>query len=314
MMDEFLEDSLLSLEVDGYCIVNGVMSEDEAAAILESVTRTLASDRYLSSGGGSTFINFDQSFVSHLTHPRILGLAERLFGPVGTHTRIAATSPNIQLPSGECGGSGTLGDPEGFHADWPWSQGGSNRPTAAHAPASSTHATGMTMQAPLPDVLIDLQTFFLLTDFTAANGGTHVCPGTHRLNNNPNSKLRKFTMPRQTERQIVAKAGSVLCFDNRLWHKAGKNYSDAPRAFLGVKYVPAWLNLHIRRPDSVEHRIQLESTGEVWGHWPYVDSEVYDRLPRTVQPLFRHWVAREWVMSTADSRRAIYEPQPQPRL
>jgi ectoine hydroxylase-related dioxygenase (phytanoyl-CoA dioxygenase family) len=77
----------------------------------------------------------------------------------------------------------------------------------------------------------------------------------------------------------VAKAGSVLVFDNRLWHKGGRNLSSGKRAFLGVKYIPSWLNIHIRRPDSVEHRIQAESVGAFWGHWPFVDSAVFDALP-----------------------------------
>jgi hypothetical protein len=79
----------------------------------------------------------------------------------------------------------------------------------------------------LPDVLADLQTFWLLTDFSTENGGTHsVCilkkaepkltrsrsclgthivPGTQRAGNNPNSKVAPFNRPRPTERQVVSR-------------------------------------------------------------------------------------------------------------
>jgi ectoine hydroxylase-related dioxygenase (phytanoyl-CoA dioxygenase family) len=49
---------------------------------------------------------------------------------------------------------------------------------------------------------------------------------------------------------VEAAAGSVLVFDNRLWHKGGKNLSSGKRAFLGIKYIPSWLNIHIRRCGS----------------------------------------------------------------
>jgi hypothetical protein len=104
------------------------------------------------------------------------------------------------------------------------------------------------------------------------------------------------------------------------------------------------------RPDSVEHRIQQEyGGGGVHGHCecgcvfcpcslacslvvfffvcesadekapplssgPYVDSAVFDRLPAEAQPLFRHWLAREWVMTAEDAARAINVAAPQPRL
>ena len=55
--------------------------------------------------------------------------------------------------------------------------------------------------------------------------------------------------------------------------------------------MPWWLNLHCRRPDSVELRIQADVMPEgasVFGGWPFVRGAVYDALPPKVQPLFRH--------------------------
>ena len=50
--------------------------------------------------------------------------------------------------------------------------------------------------------------------------------------------------------------------------------------------VPWWLNLHCRRPDSVEMRIQEEampSGSNVFGGWPFVRAAVYDQLPINVR-------------------------------
>lgn len=70
------------------------------------------------------------------------------------------------------------------------------------------------------------------------------------------------------------------------------------------------LNIHARRPDSVEHRIQREQGGiEPWGHWPFVLPEAYEKIAREAQPLFRHWVATEWVMSLEDARRSAAVPK-----
>ena len=154
----------------------------------------------------------------------------------------------------------------------------------------------------LPRIIVqmtDIQAFFMLTDFSENNGGTMVRPGSHRHAVAPNGTPPDHPLmaPHSGELQVVAPAGSVLLFDGRLWHKTSTNRTAGPRIFIGVKYVPWWLNLHCRRPDSVELRIQesaMPAGSSVFGGWPFVRAAVYDRLPPNVQPLFTHWVDREW--------------------
>eukprot|EP01050_Picozoa_sp_SAG11_P018544 SAG11_NODE_2819_length_2940_cov_31.391059_4_plen_138_part_00 len=81
-----------TVQVDGYTVVPAVLTAQQAASILRSVETTLASEAYALSVPGSTFVNFDQSYVPFLADPRVLGIAEQLFGPAGSHTRIASTS------------------------------------------------------------------------------------------------------------------------------------------------------------------------------------------------------------------------------
>ena len=123
-----------------------------------------------STRGHSCFVNFSQVWTRYLVEPRVLGLAEALFGPLGTHTRVAATSAVVAEPSGLAHGASRFGVVEGFHADWPWSQ---SAPGEALLPSVQPQPQGV--GAPrLPDVVMDLQTFWLLTDFTDSNGATHV--------------------------------------------------------------------------------------------------------------------------------------------
>ena len=182
--------------------MEGVIPPDEVGPLLRSVEATLADPDYVA--GHSAFVNFNQDFARYLADPRVLGIAERMFGPAGSHTRVAATSANLQPPSGQPPPTPgeQLGSSSGFHADWPWSQ--------------SEHAT---VQGPrgLPDVTMDVQTFFMLSEFTEQNGATHIIPGSHRAAGNPNSQEDRYTRPRPTEMRVLGKAGSVFVFDNRLW-------------------------------------------------------------------------------------------------
>jgi ectoine hydroxylase-related dioxygenase (phytanoyl-CoA dioxygenase family) len=61
---------------------------------------------------------------------------------------------------------------------------------------------------------------WMLDDFTDENGGTRLIPKSHLDSEMPKSW------------DTIAgegKAGSVLCFDGRLWHGTGANSTDAPR-------------------------------------------------------------------------------------
>eukprot|EP01046_Picozoa_sp_COSAG06_P030882 COSAG06_NODE_2965_length_6019_cov_17.166723_1_plen_61_part_10 len=46
---------------------------------------------------------------------------------------------------------------------------------------------------------------------------------------------------------MVAKAGSVLVQDSRLWHTGGVNTSDAVRTSVVVRYAPWWLSVEFGR-------------------------------------------------------------------
>ena len=57
-----------------------------------------------------------------------------------------------------------------------------------------------------------------------------------------------------------------------------------------MRYAPWWLNLDVLMPGSEEQMRMGEEAGYLTNNVPPVPSEVYERLPSKVQPLFRHWV------------------------
>ena len=78
-----------------------------------------------------------------------------------------------------------------------------------------------------------LSAMWALDDFTAANGGTLVVPGSH---------LGQEVRPDPAAAvPVEMPAGSVLLFVGRLWHAAGANVTDQPRLGVLIDYVKPWL-------------------------------------------------------------------------
>ena len=79
--------------------------------------------------------------------------------------------------------------------------------------------------------------FYLLDDFTAARGGTHVVPGSHRWS----EEYRVTPPPREFIKEVEAPAGSVFAFDGRIWHGTGINIEGHPRRRLGAFCCLPWM-------------------------------------------------------------------------
>ena len=85
-----------------------------------------------------------------------------------------------------------------------------------------------------PDYDVQCNTIWAMNDFTAANGGTRLVPGSHRFED-------RLEM---TEEQTVAAempAGSVLFYTGKLYHGGGANHSDAVRYGLNITYAVSWV-------------------------------------------------------------------------
>ena len=87
---------------------------------------------------------------------------------------------------------------------------------------------------PFPaDYHVQCNTMWALTDFTAANGATHIAPGTSAMDDTAAASIDEIRaeMPR----------GSVLFYDGKVLHGGGANTSDAARQGVNITYAVGWV-------------------------------------------------------------------------
>ena len=90
---------------------------------------------------------------------------------------------------------------------------------------------------PLPDVVLAVQTVWMLDDFTQENGATKVVPGSHRT-------LRKPAWgyePMDGEIALTAPAGSLALWLSHTWHRVGANVTDRPRRAIIGYFTQSWV-------------------------------------------------------------------------
>ena len=88
-----------------------------------------------------------------------------------------------------------------------------------------------------PHAPMMVTSMWALTDFTAANGGTHYIPGSHRLPVIPDVELEHHDV-----RPLQMPAGAVMIFHGSLWHGGGPNTTaDEWRLGVNVQYCPGFV-------------------------------------------------------------------------
>ena len=131
-------------------------------------------------------------------------------------------------------------------------------------------------------------TIWALTDFTEANGATHVVPGSQDwpLDRNPKSPDEGI--------QAVMSCGSVLCYSGTVIHGGGANRSDAARTGINITYCLGWLrqeeNQFLSCPPEIAKDLDPELTdllGYTMGNYAlgyYSHPQMVDGLPDTLPP------------------------------
>lgn len=81
-----------------------------------------------------------------------------------------------------------------------------------------------------PPVVVNAM--WMISDYTEANGATHLVPGSHL-----SGALPAPTVPHEVpSARAIAPAGSVVLWDGRTWHSAGENKSNEPRYGITTYY------------------------------------------------------------------------------
>lgn len=114
------------------------------------------------------------------------------------------------------------------------------------------------VRPPLKAFPIGLNVFFFLDDFSKANGGTRVLPGSHKPGIAP---MNIFS----TEETIAAEgpAGSALLFESRLWHGTGANTTSHPRRAIIVYFVRSWVRPYENMTLSVRPEILEKASDRI---------------------------------------------------
>ncbi len=259
-----IEAILATLKRDGFALMKGVIPRDEIAGVRESIVETVQAHSSLPAPNGvvTGLLRKNQAMIPYLKHPRIMAVIARLFGD----------HPRISMLTALVNGPGIARGP--VHADWPFNQN-----ARAH------------VQAPYPDVLMNMVTMWMATDYTADNGGTTVIPGSHKRDHSPFKGGAQDPMkPFPGEVQLIGQAGDVGLFDARTWHAIAENRTPEERIGFIVRYAPWWLTLQPLRPGTLDRRQIVDANDGSDAKVEPVPRAVYERLPEDVQALVYHMV------------------------
>ena len=197
-------DVLADLDRDGYSIVPGILSRDEAATIRDELTRIADEIPY----GRNAFEGFHTRRIYALfrktrllddaaTHPLLLGVLDEVL-----HEYQLSAPTGIQIGPGE--------------------------------PAQVLHHDDAVYPLPRPHEQVVLTCMLPFDDFTERNGATRLVPGSHRWTDrrpDESTEIKIAEMP----------AGSVMFYLGTLWHGGGANNSDRPRLGVVLEYAASWL-------------------------------------------------------------------------
>ena len=209
---------IAALRQEGYLVLEGLLSEDkltEVRAEMDGIHRTTPL-------GITDFEGFHTKRVYNLmakarsvdalcTHPQILAICE---GYLESQIQLNSATGITILPD---------------------------------ETSQELHRDDVPYPLPRPRPPLVVGTLWAIDDYTVANGGTQIVPGSHTAT--------AEHVPPDPPHTIVMPAGSVLLFDGGLWHCGGANTSNQQRRAISLNYCCAWL----RQQENAYLSIPLET-------------------------------------------------------
>jgi hypothetical protein len=124
---------------------------------------------------------------------------------------------------------------------------------------------------PFPDFTMAITALWMLSDYSAANGGTRLVPYSHKTRSTPIDVIHDPDGYHRMEHEYAASgpAGSCLIFDNAIWHCAGRNTTSRDRLHITIPYFPQFLD-----------------GGNL--NWRPVPRRIFDMFPPHVRRLHKH--------------------------
>jgi ectoine hydroxylase-related dioxygenase (phytanoyl-CoA dioxygenase family) len=213
----------------GYCLVRDALSPDKVARLRRRLVDQAAGEAaagLASFDGGPggpnqrvwALINKGEEFEALLDEPLIDAFAPDL---LGEHFIIFSYSANIAGPGGQ---------PQILHYDQ------------------------ISVQPPIPSVMIGLNIAYFLDEVTDANGGTRIAPCSGEPGCAPDD-------PFSIAGTIAAEGppGTALIWDSRVWHGTGPNRTDSRRhvilLYFNRNFMRAQENFALSLRDDVRARL-----------------------------------------------------------
>jgi ectoine hydroxylase-related dioxygenase (phytanoyl-CoA dioxygenase family) len=160
---------------------------------------------------------YDELFLEVATHATVLAVVERLL--VGGYFQLMLQNGIINIRA-----QGHEQAAGAWHRDLNYQHFVSSRPLSVSA-------------------------LFCIDDFSQRTGGTHVLPGSHKMEAFPSEA---FTEHRGV--QVEAPAGSVIVFDSMMYHRTGINTSEGPRRAINHMYTVPFIKQQIDLPALLDGR------------------------------------------------------------
>jgi ectoine hydroxylase-related dioxygenase (phytanoyl-CoA dioxygenase family) len=232
--DHDLSSAKAQLDEVGYCVVPDVLDADTLAALRERVEAQAEAERALGltpedgpEGPNQRvfmLVNKGQPFVDLVTHPLALELVSHV---LGQSFLLSQFSANIARFGGV---------EQGLHCDDWWAPRPIRREGSFTRIGDLTRynyredPTGVAAEFITPPCVVNFA--WMVSDFTAENGGTRIAPKSHLSGVTPDGNVPHKVPTIAAE----GKAGSVLVFDGRSWHGTGRNLTDGSRIALLMTY------------------------------------------------------------------------------
>lgn len=214
---DWLENVLDGLKYAGAAIITDVLEpallDRVRAAMYQAQARTLEEvgqerlDRAREVGVMRVMLSYDPVFAELLELPELLAVVDNTV----SDTAIMHLQNGLILPPYDGGVTDIL--QYTFHMDFPRYMDG---------------------------YLASVNTMMAIDEFTAANGGTLVVPGSHQRPGRPGQRFLESATA-----SVECPAGSMFVFDSTLWHAAGRNTTDRDRLAINHMFTRSFFKQQI---------------------------------------------------------------------
>jgi ectoine hydroxylase-related dioxygenase (phytanoyl-CoA dioxygenase family) len=202
--DVSVDEAVATMDQLGYCVVEGLLSDSQVAAIkadLERVLETVPLGRNDFEGHRTKRIYNvfakTRALDEVALHPLLLGVLDRVLGQYQFSAPVG-----IQIGPGE--------------------------------PAQVIHTDDSVYPLPWPHPEVVMNSMWAFDDFTEANGATRIIPGSHR-------RAEAAYPVDLTTIPLEMPAGSVVFYPGSVLHGGGANHSDGTRLGVILEFVAAWI-------------------------------------------------------------------------